>query len=199
MRLPGRTLAILVGAACVVGVCAAPGGPDAKPVSEQPPKTAAIAPTHRTAALPPLLELLDGTPVRTREDFMRRKEEIRRLLCENICGTFPERVPAIIKAAVLQELKPAGGSTRRRVRLTFDTKNKASFEMWVWVPKGKGPFPVLLTQPRYYQIPWAELALKCGYIVGLYPGLCYTHRERAYGGYQSVYRTFQREYPKATW
>jgi len=34
------------------------------------------------ADLPPLLEFLDGTPVKTMEDFQRRKEEIRRLFCE---------------------------------------------------------------------------------------------------------------------
>ena len=53
-----------------------------------------IDPAHRTAALPPLLQLLDGTPVRTPEDWNRRKAEIRRLLCESLCGTLPEQVPA---------------------------------------------------------------------------------------------------------
>ena len=54
-------------------------------------------------------------------------------------------------------------------------------------------------EPRYYQIPWAELALQRGYMVCLCPGLCYTHREEAFAGYQSVYRTFQQEYPDARW
>ncbi len=149
--------------------------------------------------LPPLLEFFDGTPVRTQEDFQRRKEEIRRLMCQYFIGTFPAEVPVIINIEVLEEQKKEDGSTRKRVRLTFDTKNKASFEMWVWIPKGKGPFPVLLTQPRYYQIGWAELALKRGYIVGLYPGVCYTHHESDYPGYESVYKIFQQEYPQATW
>ena len=37
---------------------------------------------------------------------------------------------------------------RRRVKLTFDTLNKALIEIRVWIPKGEGPFPLLLTQPR---------------------------------------------------
>ena len=151
------------------------------------------------ADLPALLEFLDGRPVRNPADFARRKEEVRRLMYETFCGRPPKAPPALLGAELLEEQTKPDGSTRRRVRLTFDTKNKASFEMRVWVPKGDGPFPILLTQPRYYQIPWAEMALKRGYIVALYPGLCYTHREKAYPGYQSVYRTFQREYPKATW
>ncbi|NQT36107.1 MAG: alpha/beta fold hydrolase [Planctomycetes bacterium] len=162
-------------------------------------KPAAIAPAHRAAALPPLMQFLDGTPVRTRDDWTRRKAEIRRLLSETFCGTFPEEVPPIIKAEVVQEQEKEDGSTRRRVKLTFDTRNKASFEMWVWIPRGQGPFPVLLTQPRYYQLAWAELALSRGYLVGLYPGVCYTHREGDYPGYETVYRTFQQEYPEATW
>ena len=179
-------------------VAAAPLRVSADESSEQS-GPAAVAPAHRTAALPPLMQLLEGTPVRTRDDWTRRKAEIRRLLCETFCGTFPEEVPPIIKADVLQEQEKEDGSTRRRVKLTFDTKNHASFEMWVWIPRGKGPFPVLLTQPRYYQLAWAELALSRGYLVGLYPGVCYTHRQPGYPGYEGVYRTFQREYPEATW
>lgn len=160
---------------------------------------AAEVDTWARADLPPLLEFADGRSVRNLADLARRKKEVRRLMCETFCGTLPKAPPVLLGAEVLLEQTKPDGSTRRQVRLTFGTKNKASFEMWVWIPKGKGPFPILLTQPRYYQIPWAEMALKRGYVVGLYPGLCYTHREKAYPGYESVYRTFQREYPEATW
>jgi len=157
--------------------------------------------------LPPLLEFLDGMPVRTSEDWAKRKEEIRRLLCEYFIGVFPKTIPVIVKAEVLSEMqrpshctpKIEDNSIRRRVKLTFDTKNKVSFEMWVWIPRGRGPFPSLLTQPRYYQIPWAELALSRGYLVCLYPGVDSHHREPDYPGYDSVWQTFRAEYPEATW
>ena len=93
--------------------------------------------------LPPLLELLDGTPVHTLEDWVKRKEEIRRLLCQYFIGAFPTTVPAIIDTEVLNEIKKDDGSIRRRVKLTFDTQNKASFEMWVWIPQNKEAFPIL--------------------------------------------------------
>ena len=70
------------------------------------------------ADLPPLLQLLDGTPVRTAEDFQRRRQEIRRLLCQHFLGSFPEKAPAVVNAEVLREQKPEDGSTRRQVRLT---------------------------------------------------------------------------------
>ena len=151
------------------------------------------------ADLPPLLEFLDGTPVRTMDDFERRKDEIRRLFCRHFIGSFPEEVPKIVAAEILEEHRKDDGSTRRRVKLTFDTRNKASLEMWVWVPKGEGPFPLLLTQPRFYQVYWAEDALKRGYIACLYPGLDVHHHEKDYPGYENVWRTFQAEYPQATW
>jgi hypothetical protein len=151
------------------------------------------------ADLPPLMEFLDGTPVRTMEDLDRRKDEIRRLFCQVFIGSFPEEVPAIVGVEILQQQKKEDGSTRRRVKLTFDTPHKASFEMWVWMPKGDGPFPLLLTQPRFYQIYWAEDAVKRGYIACLYPGLDVHHKEKDYPGYENVWRTFQNEYPEATW
>ena len=149
--------------------------------------------------LPPLLEFLDGIPVQNLKDWISRREEIRRFICQYFIGAFPTTVPAIIDAKVLNEIKRDDGSTRRRVKLTFDTENKASFEMWIWIPKGEGPFPILLTQPRYYQIPWAELALSRGYLVCLYPGVDSHHREDDYPDYDSVWQKFRDEYPEATW
>jgi dienelactone hydrolase len=154
---------------------------------------------YRHADLPPLLQFFDGTPVRTKADLARRTEEIRRLFCETFIGSFPTDVPAVIRAEILDEQNHDDGSKRRRIKLTFDTTNKASFEMWVWLPSGRGPFPLLLTQPRFYQIYWAEDALQRGYITCLYPGLDVHHKEPDYPGYENVWRTFQAEYPAATW
>ena len=71
---------------------------------------------YLNADLPPLMEFLDGTPVRTMEDLKRRKREIRRLFCQYFIGSFPEEAPAIIGAEILQERKQEDGSTRRRSR-----------------------------------------------------------------------------------
>ena len=151
------------------------------------------------ADLPPLLQLNDGSEVRTRADLERRKKEVSRLLQRYFIGTFPEKAPGLVSAKVLDERRADDGSLRRRVQLTFDTPKKASFEVRVWVPKGEGPFPILLTQPRYYQLRWAELALERGYIACLYPGVDSHHREKDFPRYESVWQDFRREYPKATW
>ena len=151
------------------------------------------------ADLPPLLQFQDGSEVKTGADLERRKREVAALLKRYFIGTFPDEVPALLSAKVLDERRAEDGSLRRRVQLTFDTPKKASFEVRVWVPKGEGPFPILLTQPRYYQLRWAEMALERGYIACLYPGVDSHHREKDFPRYESVWQDFRREYPKATW
>ena len=151
------------------------------------------------ADLPLLLEFVDGRRVETVEQWPARKEEIRRLLMMYFTGSPPEVTPAVVDGRVLEERIGDDGSTRRRIRVTLDTPNRRSFEMWLWLPQGDGPFPLLLTAPRDYQIPWADLALERGYAVCLYPGIDSHHREAAYPGYDSVWQTFREEYPQASW
>ena len=149
--------------------------------------------------LPPLLEFLDGTPVRTAEDWRRRREEIRILFEEYFVGTFPRTVPRVRGGDVLQERRGESGDVRREILLEVETRNRVRFRVWVWIPPGDGPFPLLLTQPRDYQIPWAERALERGYMVCLYPGVDSHHREPDYPGYESVWKLVRVEYPEATW
>lgn len=153
--------------------------------------------TH--ADLPPLLVLEDGSPVRTVDDWQRRRAEIQDLMIDTFVGTFPTEVPEITEVDIRDEEVEDDGSTRRRIRLTFATPNRASFEIRVWTPNGEGPFPLLLTAPREYQIGWGEAALARGYMVCLYPGVDKHHQERDFPGYDSVWEDFRAEYPGATW
>jgi len=149
--------------------------------------------------LPPLLKLANGEWVRTPQDWPKRRTEMADLMCRHFIGTFPKDTPALLKAEIRQKTTHPDGSTRRRIELTFGTPNRVSMHVDVWVPKGTGPFPLLLTAPRFYQIPWAELALSRGYAVCLYPGVDSHHNEPNYPGYESVWSKFQAEYPEATW
>lgn len=154
---------------------------------------------YSTPDLPPLLQLTDGTPVKTPEDWTRRKVELRELMQQYFIGFYPKEVPAIRNASVTQVEKKDDGSTRQRIQLTFDTPHSVTCEICVWIPKGKGPFPVLLTPPRFYQIEWANDALRRGYLVCLYPGVDSHHHEDNYPGYERVWESFRRDYPQATW
>jgi pimeloyl-ACP methyl ester carboxylesterase len=151
------------------------------------------------ADLPDLLTFQDGRKVGTAAEWPARNTELRQLMMETFTGTLPQEIPGIVKAEVLQQRQEADGSVRREVQVTLGTPHQAALKMWVWQPKGEGPFPVLLTAPRFYQIGWANEALKRGYIVCLYPGLDSHHEEKDYPGYQSLWEGIQKEYPQAGW
>jgi len=160
----------------------------------------AHAQVYQSADLPDAMIFLDGREVKTATDFQERKKGIKDLWCKYYIGYFPKEVPALLSAKINRQEKKEDGSVRKRIQLTFDTPHKKSFEIEVWIPaNGSGLFPLLLTQPRYYQIPWAEEALKRGYVVCLYPGLDYNHEEKDYPDYQNMWRYFKAEYPDAGW
>ena len=121
------------------------------------------------------------------------------MLIKYFIGSFPVEIPQIVGAKVTSENVHEDGSTRRRIRITLATPNRLAFEMALWLPNGDGPFPLLLTAPRFYQRYWGEDALKRGYAVCLFPGVDSHHREADYRGYDSIWQTFRKEYPKATW
>jgi pimeloyl-ACP methyl ester carboxylesterase len=158
----------------------------------------AAEPGYRCADLPPLLRFLDGAKVRTREDWSRRAAEIRDLMCTYFIGTFPQIVPAIEHAGVVNE-KVTDGITRRRVELTFATPHKLTCELELWIPRGDGPFPALLLQPNVDQLAWARMACARGYLVCLYPGLDGHNKEPDYPGFETVSAKFRAEYPSSTW
>jgi pimeloyl-ACP methyl ester carboxylesterase len=157
---------------------------------------------YRSADLPDAMTFLDGRKVESAADWAARKAEIRNLWCDTFIGHYPKEIPTLLSAEVAKTKKPEDGSTRQRVVLTFDTPNKKSFEIEVWEPKGQvgAARPLLMTQPRNYQREqWGEEALRRGYVVCIYPGLDAHHSEPGYPGYQNVWKTFQEEYPAATW
>ena len=120
-------------------------------------------------------------------------------MVEHFIGSYPEQTPAILSAEVTASKTHEDGSVRRRIRVVLDTPRRVAFEMVLWAPSGAGPFPLLLTAPRFYQRYWAEDALERGYAVCLFPGVDSHHREADYAGYDSVWQTVRREFPDATW
>ena len=163
------------------------------------PSAPAKGQAYSRTELPPLLEFLDGRKVKTSEEWEQRRAEIRSLLIQYFIGSFPAETPQITGVEIVSDNTREDGSRRRRIRITLNTPRRASFEMAVWTPQAAGPFPLLLTAPRFYQQFWAEDALARGYAVCLFPGVDSHHREGDYPGYEKVWETFRREYPQATW
>lgn len=136
--------------------------------------------------LPSLLKFLDGSPVSNQEDWIRRRLEIRRLMCDYFVGTPPSTVPAILSATMLRKNVEPDGSTRQTIRLTFNTVNKAAFDIEIWQPEGDGPFPVFISVSYGF---WADIALARGYLVCIYPG----------GDKDDCADVFAKAYPECTW
>jgi pimeloyl-ACP methyl ester carboxylesterase len=158
-----------------------------------------FAQSPNNADLPDALTFLNGKKVKTMSEFNTRKAEIKKLWCKYFIGNFPSKTPKVLSADVIKNDTMADGSIRKRIIIKYDTPHKKSFEIALWQPPKRGKYPLLLTQPRYYQIPWAEEALKRGYMVCLYPGLDTHHNEKDYPDYQNVWKIFKEEYPEATW
>lgn len=156
---------------------------------------------YQSADLPDAMTFLDGSKVKTKADWEERKKEIKNLWCDYFIGHYPKEVPELLSTEVIKIEKKEDGSTRKRIVLMFDTPNKKSFEIDVWEPKGmnKTSRPLFLTQPRYYQMQWAEEAVKRGYVACLYPGLDTHHNEKDYPDYQNMWKFFKDEYPDASW
>lgn len=156
------------------------------------------------ADLPALLQFSDGRLVQTAADWPRRQAEIRQLMTETFTGTFPAQPPRLLDAEIVREVLAEDGSTQRRVKLTFDTRNRAALQICLWLPPGQGPFPVMLTAPVEWQVDrrcrWPQAALKRGYAACLYPGVSFTCRPaKGYEDYKRAIGVFRAEYPEATW
>lgn len=164
--------------------------------------SASFAQNYQQADLPDAMTFMDGSKVETKSDWIARKKEIRNLWCDYFIGHFPNEVPELLSATLIKTEKKADGSTRKRIVLTFDTPNNSSFEIEVWEPKETNKAttqPLLLTQPKDYQLQWAEEAVRRGYVACLYPGLDTHHNENDYPDYQNIWKAFKAEYPEAGW
>jgi len=119
------------------------------------------------AGLPPLLEFYDGRAVRTSDQWLERKAELRRLLYEYFLGTPPGQAPPCKQARIVAQTRQ-GASLSRLVELTFGTTPEVSITVEILSPDGPGPFPVLFTQTNHRR--WGLIALARGYLVCIYPG-----------------------------
>lgn len=116
--------------------------------------------------LPDPLVDVSGKPVRTPEQWKTRRAEIKRLFEQYVLGTFPPR-PATRRVVQLGETR-AYQSTIRHVRMEFGPEDQGKLRVEMFIPDGKGPFPVLLGPAAIRS--WAQLAVRRGYLCALYAG-----------------------------
>ncbi len=119
--------------------------------------------------LPDPLMMEEGSkrvPVETREQWLRRRQQLLKMFERYVTGTYPPP-PGNVRANVVSS-REEGGATVRDIRLEFGPDHRAKLWMQLIIPKGKGPFPVFITQHNHGG--WALVAVSRGYIGCVYAG-----------------------------
>jgi dienelactone hydrolase len=137
---------------------AAPAGKELPPADKLPAVT----------QLPDPFTFSDGTRVRSKEDWVRRRAELEAMILHYQYGQLPPapgNTTAVERLASGYKQLPA---THRVFKVTCGPDKKVSFTLDLLVPKGKGPFPVVLRG----DLGWAKLddaiadeVVKRGYIL----------------------------------
>lgn len=96
--------------------------------------------------LPDVLVMNDGRTVTTREQWQKRRAEIRRILEYYAVGQAPPS-PGNVKGTELSVSTHVDGTVKYRlVRLTFGPKAQLSLHIGIFTPSIGGPFPAIISQ-----------------------------------------------------
>jgi (4-O-methyl)-D-glucuronate---lignin esterase len=88
----------------------------------------------------------DGSRVTTREQWQKRRDEIKRILEYYAVGQMPP-APGIVKGAEARSETVLDGSVRYRlVHLTFGPDGKLALDIGIFMPVAGGPFPAIILQ-----------------------------------------------------
>ncbi len=132
-------------------------------------KTNALPPDFnslpRMNYMPDPLTFLNGHKVTAAAQWPVRREEISKLEQKYVWGTFPPK-PKIDHVTVLDE-KHEDGYLVRNVSLVFGPDDKGTMRVRVYIPDGKGPFPVMIGTSL---TGWASSVIRRGYISAGYAG-----------------------------
>jgi dienelactone hydrolase len=143
--------------------------PKSEPWEEWLAATGALPPDFdslpSTPFLPDPLRFYNGKEVK-RDDWPRRRQELLVLFQHYITGSWPGSPGNTRVAEVKEREEPA--AIVQDVVLEFGPRHAAKLHAEVIVPKGRGPFPVFITQDTHRR--WALVAVSRGYIGCVYAG-----------------------------
>jgi pimeloyl-ACP methyl ester carboxylesterase len=114
--------------------------------------------------LPDPLRFVDGSPVQSRFQWEKRRLELLDLFKHYTLGSLPPP-PGDVRAAGIQVTQEPSAIITN-LFLEFGPQYRAKLHVELIVPKGKGPFPVFMTQDNHRR--WALTAVSRGYIGCVY-------------------------------
>jgi len=167
------------------------------PAGSAPAKWRELAPIEELPEikeLPDPFLMNDGRRVKTVSDWAKRREEIKEMILYYQYGHMPP-APGNIRAEQLsQEEVFDGAAVKRHVLLSMGPGRKIRVNLGMIVPKGRGPFPVILKNDRaIFNVPIAEEIVRRGYIVADY------NREDLDPDRNNVIGPAQAAYPEYDW
>src|SRR5436190_13096958 len=96
--------------------------------------------------LPDIMVMNDGTRVKTRDQWRKRREEMKRILSYYAVGQMPPAPGNVKGKEVHSEAVLAGQGKYRLIHLTFGPEEKLDLNIGVFTPAGDGPFPAIILQ-----------------------------------------------------
>jgi hypothetical protein len=107
--------------------------------------------------LPDLFTMMDGSKVTSTEQWAKRREELKALIQYYEYGVLPYP-PAKFQAEILYNDTLQANHTRYQyVRVSFNDHHLPVINLYLYIPLGKGPFPVVLRGDRC----WDSMKDKC--------------------------------------
>ncbi|HEX3879704.1 MAG TPA: hypothetical protein VHW24_22125 [Bryobacteraceae bacterium] len=130
---------------------APPAGPDTKeiPIPRIDAPLGAMPGVNQLPvrkAMPDVLTMNDGTKVTTPAQWVKRREEMRKILAYYAVGQAPPP-PGNVKGQELKSEMVMNGSVKYRlVHLTFGPESKLFLNIGIFTPAAGGPFPTIILQ-----------------------------------------------------
>ena len=149
--MTARALTILC-TVTVLGVSqTADTGPDPHEISVPPIRTSLGTMPGPDAlplrtGMPDVLTMNDGTKVTTKQQWMKRREEMRRILSYYAVGQMPPPPGNVKGREVSSELVLDNTVRYRQIRLTFGPGNSLNLDIGILTPVTGGPFPAVILQ-----------------------------------------------------
>ncbi len=126
-------------------------GPDPREIPVPPIRTAmgtlpGVGELPLVHEMPGVLVMRDGTKVKTRQQWLKRREEMKRILEYYAVGQMPPP-PGNVKGKQVAEETILGGQVKYRlVQLSFGPAEKLSLNIGIFTPAGGGRFPAIILQ-----------------------------------------------------
>lgn len=119
--------------------------------------------------LPDPFLMNDGTRVGTKADWARRRKEIKAMLLHYSYGHMPPAPKNLAAKETSSEAACGGAAVRKRIVLTMGPGRKVKLRLEMIVPKGPGPFPVIIKNTHTLDtVPITGEIVKRGYAVSEY-------------------------------